>query len=279
MPNDIPLAVRILPMDVNEEEFRGKSAEQVQTDFFLRDLPSEPRRGRYAFKKAGLTAKEGTVVLFQYDNRIIASAALDRVERLTRPKGEYHGNLYFQVESIRVFDPVEAERVNDIWPRVKRFNRAKWRLDPSRYPEFQRRLTGIQQPPAAVTGRSQALDLDAPPADRVQAVVTRIVRDTLRSNRVKQLHKYKCQICGVTITLADGSRYAEGHHLQPLGRDGPDVEENIICVCPNHHAACDFGAIRLNLEELQAADGHVIGKRYIDYHNRVMYRGSAHAES
>jgi len=265
-------------MDLNEEEFRGKSAEQVQTDFFLRDLPSGPRSGRYAFKKAGLAARGGTVVLFQYDNRIIASAALDRVERLKRPKGEYHGNLYFKVESIRVFEPVGVDRVNEIWPIVKRFNRAKWRLDPSRYPEFERGLAGIQQPPAAATGRSQALDLDAPPADRVQATVTRIVRDTLRANRVKQLHKYKCQICGISIMLADGSPYAEGHHLQPLGRDGPDVAENIICLCPNHHAACDFGAMRLSLDELRAADGHLIGKRYIDYHNRVIYRGSAHAE-
>jgi hypothetical protein len=263
-------------MDLNEEEFQGKSAEQVQADFFLGTLPSEPRRGRYAFKRAGLKAEEGTVVLFQFDNRIIASATLDWAERLSTPRGEYRGNLYFKPESIRVFDPVGVDRVSEIWPIVKRFNRAKYHLPPSRYPEFQRGLTGMRQPRVAPES-AQAQDLDPPPADRVQAVVTRIVRDTLRSNRVKQLHEYKCQICGITITLADGSRYAEGHHLQPLGRDGPDVEENIICVCPNHHAACDFGAIRLKLDELRAAHGHVISKRYIDYHNRVMYRGSAHA--
>jgi hypothetical protein len=161
MPEVIPPDVRILPMDLNEEEFRGKSAEQVQADFFLGELPSEARRGRYAFKRAGLKAKEGTVVLFQFDNRIIASATLDRAERLSRPRGEYRGNLYFKPGSIRVFDPVGVDRVSEIWPIVKRFNRAKYHLPPSRYPEFQRGLTRIRQPRAAAAS-AQAQDLDAP---------------------------------------------------------------------------------------------------------------------
>ena len=43
-------------------------------------------------------------------------------------------------------------------------------------------------------------------------------------------------------------RYAEGHHLHPLGSayDGPDVRGNILVVCPTHHAEFDYGPIAIN---------------------------------
>lgn len=120
-----------------------------------------------------------------------------------------------------------------------------------------------------------AADLDAPPADRVMTEVSRIVRDTELSRWVKREHGYRCQICGETIRLADGSSYAEGHHLKPLGNphNGPDVAENIVCLCPNHHAACDFGAIRLAVKQLQCSGDRKIGEEFIAYHNDVVFRG------
>jgi predicted restriction endonuclease len=124
--------------------------------------------------------------------------------------------------------------------------------------------------------KASAQDLESPPADRVVTTVSRILRDTGLSNRVKVLHNYECQICGCTLLLADGSRYAEGHHVQPLGapHNGPDVLGNIVCLCPNHHAACDLGAIALVADELRPAVGHFVEPSYIDYHNTVVYRGN-----
>ena len=118
-----------------------------------------------------------------------------------------------------------------------------------------------------------AADLDAPPS-RIETTVSRIVRDTELSAWVKQLHNYRCQLCGETIRLADGSGYAEGHHLRPLGKphDGPDVAENIVCVCPNHHASCDLGAIRLELALLRSVPDHRVGERFVAYHNEVVFR-------
>jgi hypothetical protein len=120
-----------------------------------------------------------------------------------------------------------------------------------------------------------AADLASPPADRVKTTVSRIVRDTELANWVKKQHGHRCQLCGETIRLADGSGYAEGHHLQPLGKphNGPDVAENIVCLCPNHHAACDLGAIQLTLDMLRQADNHKAGKRFIAYHNQAIFRG------
>ncbi len=93
----------------------------------------------------------------------------------------------------------------------------------------------------------EAHDLDVPPSERVKTTVSRIVRDTKLSSRVKWLHGYVCQICEETLILADGSRHAEGHHIQPLGppHDGPDVLGNILCLCPNCHVRCDRRAIAI----------------------------------
>lgn len=116
-----------------------------------------------------------------------------------------------------------------------------------------------------------AKDLEEPP-DRIQTIITRIVRDTARAKRVKQLHDYTCQVCGETLPLPDGSRYAEAHHVKPLGQphNGPDVPENIIVLCPNHHALCDYGAITLNHDVLNSHMDHRVGREFVEYHNDVV---------
>src|SRR5262249_30725372 len=161
-----------------------RSVQDVQQGFFLKQLPSSSRGGKYWYRVRGLDADAGTVVLFQYDDRIIASATLDRIESFDAPEGDYHGAFYFDVDSIRVFNAVGPERVRAIWPKVKRFSRAKWQLTLKGYAKFKRGLTGIKQPPPAPEA-AKAQDLAAPPAARVRTTISRIVRNTRRANRVK----------------------------------------------------------------------------------------------
>lgn len=118
-----------------------------------------------------------------------------------------------------------------------------------------------------------AVDVVVPP-DRVEITTHRIIRDTLLARRVKQLHNFECQLCGHTVVLADGSRYAEAHHVQPLGQphNGPDVLENIVCLCPNHHVELDYGARPLALAELRSVSGHTLAEAYIQYHNNSVLR-------
>jgi predicted restriction endonuclease len=82
--------------------------------------------------------------------------------------------------------------------------------------------------------------------------------------------KYRNQIpgCGKVIDLKDGAPYAEAHHVKPLGapHDGPDVRENILCVCPNHHAQLDYGAIMPDGKSLKTIDA-----KYIEYHNKKIF--------
>jgi hypothetical protein len=109
---------------------------------------------------------------------------------------------------------------------------------------------------------------------RIQTTAYRILRDTRLARHVKGLHNNRCQVCGHTIILPDGSCYAEAHHIRPLGEphNGPDVAENILCLCPNHHTEMDYLASAIDTNELHAAQGHSIGDQYVSYHNDLRRR-------
>jgi len=106
---------------------------------------------------------------------------------------------------------------------------------------------------------------------RLKVEVTRVVRDIGLANTIKELHGHRCQICDLRIELSAGRFYSEGHHLKPLGKkhNGPDVEGNVLCVCPNCHAKLDFAAIKIDPAKLRTVLGHAVRKEFIDYHNSL----------
>ncbi|HHF2998003.1 TPA: HNH endonuclease [Vibrio diabolicus] len=115
-------------------------------------------------------------------------------------------------------------------------------------------------------------DLDIP--EREDITTSRIIRDSSLSLKVKILHSYKCQLCGTALDMPEGKLYAEAHHIKPLGspHSGPDVIENMICLCPNHHAMLDYGAIKLDRGTLRVVEGHQVSEDYITYHNEFVYK-------
>lgn len=118
-------------------------------------------------------------------------------------------------------------------------------------------------------------DDEASVAMRKDAVISRIVRDTYISNKVKVLYGFSCQVCGLKINTPKGP-YAEGAHIKPLGKphNGPDLMSNILCLCPNHHLMFDRGVFVINDDlSLNGIDGrllvhpdHDVNLRYIEYH-------------
>ena len=119
-----------------------------------------------------------------------------------------------------------------------------------------------------------AADLAEPPQPALSKVeVTRIIRDNLLTRRLKILHEHCCQICGNFIQLPNGSKYSEAHHIKPLGGEhkGADVAENILILCPNHHAECDLGAVRLDTAKIRFHPQHRVRAEYIEYHNTHIY--------
>ena len=119
------------------------------------------------------------------------------------------------------------------------------------------------------------------PAPRVTTEVQRLVRSTAVVQAVKHLHDYHCQVCGERIKTTAGA-YAEGAHIRPLGRphDGPDIPENVLCLCPNDHVRFDYGDL-LILDDLRIVNGsgeacgslrtvpgHVIDREHLACHRQ-----------
>ncbi|MFD0167107.1 YDG/SRA domain-containing protein [Streptomyces decoyicus] len=108
----------------------------------------------------------------------------------------------------------------------------------------------------------------------------RIIRSTKVADYVKKMHAYACQVCGLRIETPTGA-YAEAAHIKPLGHphNGPDEIDNVLCLCPNHHTAFDFGMLIINDDrtvmqrgsepqtyQLREIHGHTINTKYLTYH-------------
>jgi hypothetical protein len=121
-----------------------------------------------------------------------------------------------------------------------------------------------------------AIDLEEPQeAQKTKKIKTesyRILRDTSLARTVKALHESRCQMCGTALPLSDGSSYAEAHHIRPLGspHNGPDIEGNILVLCPNHHALCDLRAIHIRLDEIRLHRDHKLSEEFVEYHNALV---------
>jgi putative restriction endonuclease len=121
------------------------------------------------------------------------------------------------------------------------------------------------------------------PVPRVATMVQRQIRSSTVIEQVKRWHQYRCQVCGEVVAVAGGP-YAEGAHIRGLGRPhlGPDVSENVLCLCPNDHVRFDNGAIyllddltivdaleRKKLDRLRVHPKHRINVVHVRYHRET----------
>jgi len=141
---EIP-SVRILPMSDKIDGFRGRTIEQVQREVFLHRLPGK-MKGRYPYRATGLNSVGGTVVLFQFQARIIASAVFLRDEKHKTPRDGHSGIIEFDPKTFRTFTPVDVEGMQRACPAFQRFGHVKQYLNPAGYPAFKRRLKNVQLP-------------------------------------------------------------------------------------------------------------------------------------
>lgn len=116
---------------------------------------------------------------------------------------------------------------------------------------------------------------------RVSSVIQRIVRDTELSRAIKELYNFKCQVCDVVINTNSGN-YAEAAHIKPLGQphNGPDILENLLCLCPNHHVMFDFGGFAINEDltllglngKLKLLPSHKLDIKFLKYHKEHFFQ-------
>ena len=112
---------------------------------------------------------------------------------------------------------------------------------------------------------------------RVQNAVNRIIRDTLLSNQIKIIYDYTCQVCATRLVGPAGP-YAEAAHVRPLGKphNGPDLADNLICLCPNHHYLFDVGAFGIQDDlrligidgQLRLVKRHTLNREHLRYHRQ-----------
>lgn len=118
---------------------------------------------------------------------------------------------------------------------------------------------------------------------RPEHVVQRLVRNSAVIQHVKDLHQYRCQICGIRLETPGGP-YAQGAHIRPLDRphNGPDEPANVLCLCPNDHVLLETGALVIRddltvierpssrpLGQLRTVRGHNVSIGELAYHRRM----------
>lgn len=152
------------------------------------------------------------------------------------------------------------------------------------YLAVERRLKerGVSAPPVR-KGHQQAVDLAEPPRS-VKSITLRKIRDTASSIDLKRRYDYQCQVCGEVLLGPDSARYAEVHHLRPLGghHRGLDRQDNMLVLCPNHHALFDLGTpfflslrrIRVGSTTFPLEVRHGLNRSNVDYHN-ALHKGAS----
>jgi hypothetical protein len=116
--------------------------------------------------------------------------------------------------------------------------------------------------------------------------VQRIVRSSQIAEAIKRLYRHTCQVCGIRLVTPAGP-YAEAAHIKALGvpHNGPDVIDNLLCLCANDHVLFDRGAIYIDpdhevrqtaddasIGRLRMRSGHVPEGTYITYHREHFAR-------
>lgn len=59
-----------------------------------------------------------------------------------------------------------------------------------------------------------------------------------------------CECCGQPgFMMEGGAVFLETHHVVPLSERGPDVEWNVVALCPNDHRRAHYGVDRIELRD------------------------------
>jgi putative restriction endonuclease len=199
---------------------------------------------------------------FTRQNQALVTSCLEglpvRVVRGAGHKSPYSPKAGYRYDGLYFVDQYWSETGRDGF-RICRFRLVS--------PDFRTRSPDAQDSEAR-SGR----------AARKEVTIQRIVRDTALGRRVKSLHNFECQVCGTALECS-GGRYAEAAHIRPLGEphNGPDREDNILCLCPNHHVMFDSGGLVVEDDmvvwpmktKLVTHAKHLIDLQQLKYHRSI----------
>ena len=84
---------------------------------------------------------------------------------------------------------------------------------------------------------------------KIKTTILRRIRDTTKTKKLKKIYNNKCQICSYSFPTYVESGYSEVHHVWPMADNGDDDFDNMLVLCPNHHAEFDYRVIQFNSKE------------------------------
>ena len=88
------------------------------------------------------------------------------------------------------------------------------------------------------------------------------MRDNKTIAQLKELRGYCCQMCQTRILKADGTFYIEAAHITPKAEKGPEMPDNILIICPNHHKEFDYGNPQILERDTEHIHFILNGKEY-----------------
>jgi len=85
-------------------------------------------------------------------------------------------------------------------------------------------------------------------------------RNSNVSEYAKRRAKGKCQLCNLSAPFNNkfGSPYLETHHIDWLSKDGLDIVENTVALCPNCHKKMHILDLPQDREVLKAISPHIM---------------------
>jgi putative restriction endonuclease len=117
---------------------------------------------------------------------------------------------------------------------------------------------------------------------RTEVTSSRPDRKVELSERIKGIYEYKCQVCKVYLKRPHGA-IAISAHIKQLGKpdNGPDIEENMLCLCPNCHAQFDahsfyidpktrrvHGVQEYEGKKINLSNKHKLDSSFLEYHKK-----------
>jgi len=239
--NNKKLEIRILPMS-RTEEFPGWSIEDVQEEYFLKNLIEE--NGYYYYRKAGMNVPNGSLFLFQFDNAIIAGAKFLYIKKYETPiEKQYNGAYVFDTTSIIVFEPITFDELYDIDKSISPFSQSKQKISYSYFDEISALIRRKQNPVLADELSSQEA-LRYTEGTKKQIVVNAYERNYKARQECLKHHGNTCSICGFSFGNFYGKEFQgkiHVHHIKALSEIDQEYEvdpiKDLIPVCPNCHLA------------------------------------------
>lgn len=131
---------------------------------------------------------------------------------------------------------------NDIWNNINKEKHGSLELNIILTPDEEKIDTQIE--------KDFLDDIDIVENESIEQRNEKVKRYQKIVKVLKQKYNYKCQLCGYTFLMHNGSYYCEAHHIKMLSKGGSQHPENVVILCANHHRIFHYASNTIIVGEL-----------------------------